>query len=336
MAPGTPRLEVRDLSVTVCGAGPAQQAVLRRVSLRLEAGECVALVGESGCGKTTLALALLGLLPAGLAATAGAIGFEGEDVLCATPARRAALRGSGLALMLQEPATALDPMLDIGVQIDAMLRAHTDLDRGQRVEATRRLLDEVGLPADVSTAVAHRLSGGMRQRALIALVLAAQPRLLIADEPTSAIDAVHRRQILELLRRVQRQRGMALLLITHDLTLAASHADRLVVLYAGEVVEEGPAEALLAGALHPYTRALFGAMDFDPRQPASFVARPLAGQPPRPGERADAGCAFLSRCQAAREHHSSARCAVTHPPLAATLHADHRVRCLLHLRSAVK
>ena len=324
-----PLLEVQALSVTTLGIGPPH-AVLHEVALALHAGECLALVGESGCGKTTLALALLGLLPPTLAISGGAVLFEGEDLLRASAARRAALRGCGLGLIFQEPATALDPVLTIGTQIDDVLRVHTALDPWQRAAALAALLDEVGLTPEVALAAAHRLSGGMRQRALIALALAAQPKLLIADEPTSAIDAVHRLRILELLRRVQRRRGMALLLITHDLALAAAFADRLAVLYAGELVEEGPADLLRAGALHPYTQALLGAMAGDTAQPWAIVPRALPGEPPGPGEPRGDGCAFAPRCQASRESEQIERCRCVRPRLIAPRRADHGVRCLLH------
>jgi oligopeptide/dipeptide ABC transporter ATP-binding protein len=305
-------LEVRDLVVTVAGAaGLAGRRVVDGVDLALERGQCLALVGESGAGKTMTALALLDVLPGGARAT-GRILLEGRDLASLAPSARRRVNGSRIALVFQEAASAFDPVYTVGEQIAEGLRLHAGMTRRQAWTRAVELLEEVGVAGAAERAHArpHELSGGQRQRAMIAMAIAPGPALLVADEPTSALDATLRIEILELLARLQATRGMALLVITHDLGVVAELAERVAVMYAGRVVEEAPVEALFARPAHPYTAALLRARPRLAGPP--FVAHAgtaIPGQAAEPG-RWPAGCRFHPRCNLARE-----RCARELPPL---------------------
>jgi len=282
-------------------------------------------VGESGCGKSVTALSLARLLPAPPARyVGGEVWFEGEDLLRAGERRLRALRGAALAYVFQEPATALNPTLRVGAQIAEAVRLRRP-EADARAEALR-LAERVGLPdpARRLRAYPHELSGGMKQRALLAIALACRPKLLVADEATTALDVTVQAQILELLLDEQRQFGMALLLITHNLGLVAETAEELHVMYAGRIVESGPAEALLRAPAHPYTRGLLDAVprldsaDWDGRR----ERRGIPGQVP-PLDRLPAGCAFAPRCPLAQ-----AVCRRAEPPLAPLAGAPERMaRC---------
>ena len=243
-------LSIRDLSL---GFGDGV-AVLDRVGFDVPAGSLVALVGESGSGKTLIGLEVIGLAPVGARVTGGQILHEGRDLLTLGAAARADLRGRSIGMVFQAPRAALHPTRSIGRQIRAVMARHGT---GGRV-APGGLLADLGIeaPERMLRLRAHELSGGMCQRAGIALALAAEPRLLIADEPTTGLDTVNAAGVMGLLRRAAHGRGMGVLLITHDLGLAAAHADRIVVIHAGQIAEEGPAAALLAAPRHPYARAL--------------------------------------------------------------------------------
>ena len=255
MMPATPNelplLEVRDLRV-----GFGTQEVVRGVSLRVRAGEKVALVGESGSGKTVTALSLLRLLPD--ARLQGSVRLDGEELLGAPERRLRALRGDVVAYIFQEPMTALNPLYPIGEQIAEVLRAKRGLPRGQAWAQAEAALAQVGIdePARRARQYPHQLSGGQRQRAMIAMALALQPRLLVADEPTTALDASLRVQVLQLLGELQRRLGLAVLLITHDLPLVRRFADRVAVMQDGAVVEDGPVAQVFAAPRHPYTQRL--------------------------------------------------------------------------------
>ncbi len=281
-------LRVRGLRVELPGRGGAVP-VLDGVDLRIGAGECVALVGESGSGKTTLALACAGLLPEG-SRVEGRIELGGRDVTELRDRDWDALRGAAIGFVFQEPSLALDPVMRVGRQVAESLEVH-GIARGD--EARRRvvaLLAECGLPRPEALLheVPHRLSGGMRQRVALAAALVAEPRLLVADEPTTALDASLRAHVLRLLERRRRERGLSVLLVSHDLASVGRHADRIVVLYAGRVAEEGPAAAVLREPRHPYTRALVAC--------AGAAPRPIPGRAPSPGARPE-GCAFHPRCE---------------------------------------
>jgi peptide/nickel transport system ATP-binding protein len=282
------------------------------VSLELAAGETLGLVGESGCGKSTLAAAVMGLLPAG-AATSGSIRFEGRELGALDSEQRRRLRGDQMAMIVQDPQSALDPAYSVGSQIAETIRAHRDVSRREARVRAIELLAEVGVPAAAQRYgdPPHRLSGGLRQRGVIAAALANDPALLIADEPTTALDATIQGQILALLASARERRSMAMLLITHDLGVVAQTCDRVGVLYAGQLVELAPTRELFAAPRHPYTRTLLAAL---PGIGDRAKLPTLGGRVPDLGE-PPPGCRFEPRCPQAL-----AECSRT-PVLAGGSHA---------------
>ncbi|MEU7017736.1 ABC transporter ATP-binding protein [Streptomyces sp. NPDC046385] len=289
-------LEVRNLSVTY-GSGAAAVPAVRGVDLSLPAGTKLGVAGESGCGKSTMALALLRLLPASARMT-GEILLDGEDVLTMKWGRLRAVRWAGASIVFQGAMHSLNAVRRIGDQIAEPLLVHG---RSTPAAARRRageLLEHVGLPAARAAAYPHELSGGQRQRVMIAMALACDPRLIVADEPTTALDVMIQAQILRLIEQLVAEQDIGLLMISHDLAVLADTCDRLAVMYAGRVVEEGPAKAVYEAAAHPYGRALSGAF---PRigDPASRRApRGLPGDPPDPAA-LPGGCTFHPRCPVA-------------------------------------
>jgi peptide/nickel transport system ATP-binding protein len=298
-------LQVEDLRVEIAGPdGPI--SILDGVDLSLAAGESLGVVGESGCGKSMMALAIMGLLPRGARAS-GHVVFEGRDLLDAGDKELCRLRGRRLAMIFQEPMTALNPVKSIGFQVAEGLRLHVGLGRASALEKASHLLDRVGLPpARFPLALfPHQLSGGQRQRVMIAMALICEPALLIADEPTTALDVTIQQQILDLVMDLAEERGMALLLISHDLGVVGETTDRILVMYSGRIVECGATERLFRRMAHPYTRGLFSAVprlarggeasggetsdDEDLRLPV------IPGEVPDPAAR-PAGCAFAPRC----------------------------------------
>jgi oligopeptide/dipeptide ABC transporter ATP-binding protein len=320
-----PLLEVDGLGVDLAVAG-RWVPVVRGLSFHVERGEVVGLVGESGAGKTLAALALLRLLPPPARAVSGRVRLEGEDVLGLAPARLRRVRGGRIAMIFQEPMTALDPVYTIGQQIAEAVRAHRRVGRAEARREATRLLERVAVP-DASRRFddyPHQLSGGQRQRAMIAMALACGPDLLVADEPTSALDVTVQGQILDLLADLRRELGLAVLLITHDLGVVAASCDRVLVMYAGELVEEGDAGELFAAPAHPYTRALLAAV---PRlgRPAPRGRLPaIPGRVPEPG-RLPPGCPFHPRCPQVM-----AACRQRPPALYPVGGAGRAARCLLH------
>lgn len=284
-------LEVRELGVEFA---PGERPV-ESISYELGCGEALALVGESGCGKTLSALALIELLPAGARAT-GTLSWRGAPLR----ARADGLRGREIGCVFQDPQSSLNPVLSIGAQLGAILRTHLRLRGRAARERARELLERVGLPdADAHLrSHPHQLSGGMRQRAAIACALAGEPSLLIADEPTSALDLGLQAQLFALLARLRRERGLALLLVTHDLACAAQEAQRVCVVYAGRVVESGAARDVLARPRHPYTRALIDALPGRgaPRTPLAAIPGSVPPVQARPS-----GCAYRTRCERASD-----------------------------------
>ena len=315
-ATGAPLLSVRSLAVAFGGT-----RVVDGVSFDVRRGEIVALVGESGSGKTVTGLALLGLVPEPGRQVGGEVVFEGRDVGSLSGEELRRLRGGGIGFVFQEPGAALDPVRTIGSELVAVLVRHRGL---SRVEARREALSwlaRVALPDPEARMddLPHRMSGGMRQRAMVALALAGGPRLLVADEPTTALDVTIQAQVLELLGRLRDELGLAVLLVTHDLGIVAEVAERALVMYAGEIVEEAPVDLLLSAPAHPYTRALLasrpGAGDGVGR--ARLPA--IGGTVPEPGSWPP-GCRFAPRCPEA-----FGRCAVERP--AATPRPGGRVAC---------
>jgi peptide/nickel transport system ATP-binding protein len=313
-------LDVRELRVVLPTArGPA--AALRGVTFALGAGETLGLIGESGCGKSLTALALMGLLPEG-ASVQGSIRLNGQELVGLPDDTMARLRGDRLAMIFQEPMTALNPLHTVGAQVAEPLRLHRGLERAAARAEALRLLDRVRLPdaAQRLDAYPHQLSGGQRQRVMIAMALACGPDLLIADEPTTALDVTLQHEVLRLIDELVRGSGMALLLISHDLGVMARHVQRVMVMYGGSVVESGPTAAVFEHLAHPYTRGLYAAR---PRLGATRGTR-LATIPGRVPELADlpAGCAFAERCARVVDD-----CRRAMPP-AVTVGAQHCARCL--------
>jgi peptide/nickel transport system ATP-binding protein len=254
-------LDIQGLTIALPASGERAHAVAG-ASLTVGSGETVCLVGESGSGKSVIAQATMGLLPTALHTKRGKILLEGEDVLAATPSRLRALRCTRMSMIFQEPMTALNPVLRCGEQIDEVLATHTTFAQEQRRERTQEIIRDVGLPdpARMIDSYPHQLSGGQRQRIMIAMALVLSPRLLIADEPTTALDVTTQAQILALIREMQRKHGTGVLFITHDFGIVAEIAERVVVLRRGEVVEFGPTRDLLAHSQHEYTRMLIASV----------------------------------------------------------------------------
>ena len=294
-------LEVANLSVAIRGAA-RDYVALDGISFAIARGQTLGLVGESGCGKSLLSLALMGLLPAGVAVTAGSIALAGRELLGVAPAELQQLRGSRIAMIFQEPMTSLNPVLRIGDQIVEAILCHEKIGRAAARARAAKLLELVRMP-DVSQrllAYPHEMSGGMRQRVMIAMALACDPELLIADEPTTALDVTVQGQVLNLLFELQDELKMGLLLISHDLGLVAQGCDELLVMYRGRIIESGKAHELLARPRHPYTNGLLAC---SPALDSSCAAGPLPtieGSLPALEEDIS-GCAFHPRCAHAQE-----------------------------------
>ncbi|TMA99019.1 MAG: ABC transporter ATP-binding protein, partial [Deltaproteobacteria bacterium] len=256
-----PLLEVRDLRTSFFLEGGEARAV-DGVSFTLDAGRVLGLVGESGCGKSVTALSLMRLVPPPGRIVGGEVRLDGRDLLGLPERDMRAVRGAGLAMIFQEPMTSLNPVFTVGSQIAEAVRLHRPVSRREAWERAVELLAEVGIPEPARRArdYPHRLSGGMRQRVMIAMAISCEPRVLIADEPTTALDVTIQAEILDLLRALREQRGMALLLITHDLGVVAEQADEVAIMYAGRIVEHAPVLAIFDRPLHPYTQGLFRSM----------------------------------------------------------------------------
>ncbi len=289
-----PLLEVNNLRIHIRSEDGLARAV-DGATFSVEPGEALALVGESGCGKSLTALGIMGLLPPAAFYAGGALRFEGREVLGLSESERRALRGREMAMVFQDPMQFLNPVLTCGEQVGESLRVLEGRSRREAKDRVRELFREVGLPDPERQAgqYPHELSGGMRQRVLIAMALALHPKLLIADEPTTALDATVQAQILLLLRKLAREKNMALLLITHDLGAVSQAADRVAVMYAGKVVETLTVPQLFAGPRHPYARALLDSMPA--RVPADQPLRGIPGQVPDP-KNPPSGCRFHPRC----------------------------------------
>ena len=321
---GEPLLQVEDLRVSYATEDGTVQAV-DGISYELERGRTLGIVGESGSGKTVAALSVLGLTRAEGATVSGRISFEGRDLLgLAEPGLRA-IRGDEIAMVFQDPLSSLHPLYRVGAQIVEAIRAHRDLAKAKARAQAIELLGLVGIPdpAGRVDAYPHEMSGGQRQRAMIAMALANDPKLLIADEPTTALDVTVQAQILALLARLQRERGMALVLVTHDLGVVAEMADDIAVMYAGQIVESAPAERMFTAPEHPYTWGLLRSIPtLD--GPREELLTPIPGTPPSPLA-PPSGCRFHPRCPYAQPEHAR-----TEPPLLPVPgQPDHQVACLL-------
>ena len=320
-------LEVRNLQTHF----PTRAGLVRAVdgvSFHVERGELLSIVGESGCGKSITALSVMRLVAKPGKIVGGEISFDGEDLLAASQERMRAIRGDDIAMNFQDPMTSLNPVYTIGEQVAEALRLHRGLSRAAAREATIEAMKEVAIP-DPARRVddyPHQLSGGMRQRVMIAMALACDPKLLIADEPTTALDVTIQAQILELLNELRRTRELGVLLITHDLGVVAEVADRVAVMYTGRIVEESPVEELFARPKHPYTEGLLRSV---PKLTAEYAAKAvrletIEGTVPSPTA-LPPGCHFAPRCS-----HRMPRCEVGDAIPLYHLESGVGVRCVLY------
>jgi peptide/nickel transport system ATP-binding protein len=313
-------LEVRDLRMGFPREG-GNLLALDGIGFSLDAGRVLGIVGESGCGKSMTALSIMRLVPSSGRIVGGTIAFAGRDLLTLSERDMRRLRGAEIAMIFQEPMTALNPVVAVGDQVAEALRLHRALGRREAWTRSVALLGEVGIPEPERRARSypHELSGGMRQRIMIAMAIACEPKLLIADEPTTALDVTIQADILALLRALRERHGMALLLITHDLGVVAEQADEVAIMYAGRIVEHAPVRELFHRPLHPYTRALLRSMPRLGEHRTRLDAIP--GQVPDLA-RLPSGCAFRDRCPDAIP-----ACAGVRPALASH-GAEHEVACI--------
>ncbi len=315
-----PLLAVRDLETAFQADEGVVQAV-RGVSFSLAPGETLALVGESGCGKSVTALSIIGLLPPNGRIVGGRVELDGNDLVQASRTALRRIRGKRVAMVFQDSMTSLNPLITVGRQITESLNVHLGISGREARRRAAALLEEVGVPEPEKRLkqYPHQLSGGLRQRVAVAIAIAPDPAVLIADEPTTALDVTVQAQLLELLKREQEERGMALLLITHDLGVVAGMTDRLCVMYAGRIVEQGPTETVFEDPRHPYTTGLLESV---PRIDGKLERRlpSIPGAPP-PVWNLPPGCPFRPRCHAA-----FGRCEEEDPSLEA-LEQGHEVAC---------
>ena len=312
-------LRIRDLRVEFeTDAGPVP--AVRGVDLDVAAGETVALVGESGCGKSVTAMSVMRLTSGRI--SAASIRFQGRELQALSESEMRSVRGGQVGMIFQEPMTSLNPVFTIGRQIEEVLVLHQKLSERAAREQALELLRRVGIPSPERRILQypHELSGGMKQRVMIAMAVACRPKLLIADEPTTALDVTIQAQIMELLRSLKQEFGMAVLLITHDLGVVAHFAERVLVMYAGKIVEQGSVRDVFKRAAHPYTEALLGALP-DPLKPAHRLEA-IPGRVPSP-LMLPAGCAFCARCK-----HAFEPCP-TDPPALYQVAAGHHAACFL-------
>jgi len=332
-----PLLTINDMSITFSSPDEAEIEAVRQVDLTLTPGKTLALVGESGCGKSVTARAVLRLLDANASIRTGEIIFDGAggktDIARLKPDSDAmrAIRGAQISMIFQEPMTSLSPVHTIGDQIDEVIILHERLSPKQARERTIEVLDQVGVPGarDRAKAYPFELSGGLRQRAMIAMALACTPKLLIADEPTTALDVTTQAQILDLLRQLQDDYGMAMLFITHDLGVVAEIADEIAVMYLGDMVEQGDVHEVFRAPKHPYTQALMNSVPRLQRKAERTRLSPIKGNVPSPRDRPQ-GCAFTSRCP-----HAFEPCAGTRPEQT-QIAPGHVARCHLLTRAKVE
>src|SRR5262245_15498130 len=297
-----PILQLEDLHVTYQPAGGPVPAV-RGVDLTLEEGDTLGLAGESGCGKSSLAGSLLRVLPKSAEVT-GRVLLDGDDVLAMKPGRVRAVRWTQMAIVFQGALHALNPVQRVGDQIGEAIELHEKVSAAEVKRRVGDLLEQVGLTGRRARDYPHEMSGGQRQRVMIAMALACDPRVLIADEPVTALDVMVQAQVLDLLEELQRERRLTMIFITHDLSVLAYACRQLAIMYAGRIVERGPSEEVFADPQHPYTRALAGAFPTIGDEADRHAPSGLGGDPPRPTD-PPPGCPFHPRCPAARPHCSS-------------------------------
>ncbi|MCD8397265.1 MAG: ABC transporter ATP-binding protein [Lachnospiraceae bacterium] len=292
-------LEVKNLYVEYSSNLETVKAV-NGVTFSLKPGETLGLVGETGAGKTSIARAILGILPDPPAKVPGGeVVFKGKDLLSASDAEMRKIRGAKISMIFQDPMTALNPVLSVGKQISEAIRLHKGISKAESVKEAKKMLEMVGIPGDRYVEYPHQFSGGMKQRVVIAIALACNPELLIADEPTTALDVTIQAQVLELIQNLQKEYKMAMILITHDFGIVAETCDQVAVVYAGQILEHGTAEQVFANKAHPYTKGLFGSI---PKLTGDVERlHSIDGMPPDPTD-LPKGCVFSPRCKYADEH----------------------------------
>ncbi len=312
-------LEIKDLTTHFFTRSGVVKAV-DNLSLGLRKGRVLGLVGESGCGKTVTALSILNLVPYPGKIVSGRIYFEGRDLLALPPEEMRKVRGAHISMIFQEPMTALNPVFTVGNQIAEVLTTHLDVTKKQAMDSAVELLHSVGIPSPEKRVheYPHQMSGGMRQRVMIAMAIACKPSLVLADEPTTALDVTIQAHILELLGRIQAEMGMAVILVTHDLGLIAERAQDVAVMYAGRIVEQAETKELFANPEHPYTRGLMASVPKTGEEGRKRL-RTIAGTVPRLHD-LPAGCKFAPRCDI-----KTARCEVE--PELVEVKPGHLVRC---------
>ncbi|MGH8811007.1 MAG: ABC transporter ATP-binding protein [Advenella sp.] len=317
-----PLLDVRN--IRTCFSGQySKTTVIEDVSFQLHEGQVVALVGESGSGKSITAFSIMGLLSASGRIEAGQILFDGKDLTAMSAAQLRQIQGNEMSIIFQEPLTSLNPLFTIGYQIGEVIELHQKVNKKEAAGRSIEMLSKMGMPHPqiIHDSYPHELSGGMRQRVMIAMALSCNPKLLIADEPTTALDVTIQAQILDLMNRLREERNMAIVLITHDLGVVAEIADSVIVMYAGNIVEQGDVYELFAQPQHPYTKGLLNStLTVDAAQP---TALPIPGSVPSPDD-VSAGCRYQPRCPYAFE-----KCTNEMPPLQ-QIRQNYRVRCWLH------
>ncbi|MBD5477058.1 MAG: ABC transporter ATP-binding protein [Lachnospiraceae bacterium] len=299
-------LEVEDLT-TVFRGDYGRNISVDHISFHVDQGEVVCIVGESGCGKSVTSLSIMGLLRRGGAVTDGSVLFDGKNLLTMTEKELDQIRGNELTMIFQDPLTSLNPVFTVGSQITESIRTHMQLSKEEAKMRAEELLMQVGMPDAAKTMkkYPHTLSGGMRQRVMIAMALSCNPRLLIADEPTTALDVTIQAQIMKLLKELQQEREMAMILITHDIGLVANTADRVLVMYAGQIIEEAPVEEIFANPKHPYTQALLQTVPTI-RDDADRKLQAIPGIVPESYDDIT-GCRFADRCPYRREECSKSQ-----------------------------
>lgn len=311
-------LEVQGLDVRV-----GDVHILRGIDLSVDRGKTLGVVGESGCGKSMTGLAVMGMLPRA-ATVAGSVRLEGRELLSLKPKEWLDIRGQEVSMVMQDPFTSLNPVMQVGWQIAEVFTLHQGLNRAAAWDKAVEMLGKVGVPAPAESArkYPHQMSGGQRQRVVIAIAFASTPKVLVADEPTTALDVTLQAQILRLLKQMQEETGTAVVLISHDIGVIGSLADDIAVFYAGRVVEAGPAEAVLRDARHPYTQALLRSVP----QVGADRLQVIDGQPPNLAS-LPVGCAFAPRCP-----HRFEKCGDDPRP---TVDGEHRVECWLAAQQTV-
>lgn len=289
-------LEVKGLT-TAFNGDYGRSISVEHIDFHVDEGEVVCLVGESGCGKSVTSLSIMGLLRRGGAVIDGSVLFDGKNILSMTEKELDEIRGDQLTMIFQDPLTSLNPVFTVGSQITESIRTHMHLSKEDARERARMLLEKVGMPdaSGVMKKYPHTLSGGMRQRVMIAMALSCNPKLLIADEPTTALDVTIQAQIMELLKDLQKETGMSMILITHDIGLVANTADRVIVMYAGQIIEEAPVKEIFQNPKHPYTRALLETVPTI-RDDAERELVAIPGIVPESYDDIE-GCRFAERCR---------------------------------------